>query len=70
MEKVSELSELASEVTNVKVDGERAEFLGSDCNTLRVYETAEEIAEGSGISTRDSPKYSGLHNHCQYSRTC
>ena len=57
------LAELAMEVADAEVDGERAESLEPK------YATAETIAKEAGISP-DSPKYSGLHRHCQYMRTC
>jgi hypothetical protein len=68
MDNKSRLLELAKEVVDVEVDGARAGTLVADRDTPQ-YETSEEIALTAGI-TRDSPRYSGLHNHCQYSRTC
>ena len=66
------LAELAETLEAVKVDGERAGALEPRYNALldsKEYITAAEIARDSGISP-DSPKYSGMHHHCQYSRTC
>lgn len=66
------LADLAETLEAVKVDGERADALEPKHNTLlnsEGYITATEIARDSGISP-DSPKYSGMHQHCQYSRTC
>ena len=61
------LAELVCDVADVEVDGVMAEEL-SPTETCRSY-TCDEIAREAGISPA-SPKYSGLHQHCQYSRTC
>lgn len=65
------LANLAEELETIKVDGERADALEPRDNTsLNLgYLTTTEIAREAGI-TPDSPKYSGMHQHCQYSRTC
>ncbi len=66
------LTELATDLAVVEVDGERADALEPrECKTSTdfSYVTSDEIAREAGISP-DSPKYSGLHQHCQYSRTC
>ena len=70
MGNTTSLVELATEIVDVEVDGERAKALGP-CygNIAQNYATADTIAREAGIST-DSPRYSGLHEHCQYSRTC
>lgn len=57
------LAELAGDSATAVVDGERAKTLQPN------YMTSDEIARDAGIN-RGSPRYSGLHNHCQYSRTC
>lgn len=64
MENKTSLAELAMEIVDVEVDGERAETL-EPCN----YATADIIAREAGISP-NSPRYSGMHQHCQYQRTC
>lgn len=66
------LAELAETLEAVKVDGERAYALEPKYSTLldsEGYVTSAKIARDSGISL-DSPKYSGMHRHCQYQRTC
>lgn len=61
MEKTT-LAELVSVVDCIEVDGKKADKLEPS------YVTADEIAERVGISV-DSPRYSGMHQHCQYQRT-
>ena len=66
------LVELATELEVIEVDGERAEALEPikyEASKDSSYAISDEIAREAGISP-DSPKYSGLHQHCQYSRTC
>lgn len=59
------LAELADDLAIAVVDGESADAL----EPVRTYVTAESLAIEAGIS-KDSPRYSGMHQHCQYSRTC
>ncbi len=57
------LAELVSVIDCIEVDGEKADKLRPS------YTTADKIAKEVGISS-DSPRYSGMHHHCQYQRTC
>jgi hypothetical protein len=66
------LAELATDLVVIEVDGERAEALEPtpyEASIDASYVTSDDIAREVGISP-DSPKYSGLHQHCQYQRTC
>jgi len=63
------LAELALEVNGVEIDGEKADRLSPTYNSNAKYVVCDSIAKEAGILP-NSPKYSGLHNHCQYSRTC
>jgi hypothetical protein len=65
------LAELANDLATIEVDGERAEALepAYEASNESSYMTVDAIAREAGISP-DSPKYSGMHHHCQYSRTC
>lgn len=70
MENKTSLAELAMEIADVEVDGQRAEALEPRYKGItKNYATADAIAREAGISV-DSPRYSGMHHHCQYQRTC
>ena len=65
------LADLALDLDKIKVDGESVEKLepATYLKEKAGYQTVEDLARKSGIDS-DGPKYSGLHHHCQYSRTC
>jgi hypothetical protein len=55
---------------SIVVDGERAVALTPRARKQKpLFTTAEAVCVEAGICP-DSPRYSGLHDHCQYSRTC
>lgn len=56
-----------TDLSDVVIDGEHAGSL--DPTGVQRHATCDSIAKEAGVSL-EAPKYSGMHQHCQYMRTC